>query len=108
MERRASCKKSNFEEEINQRLLMKSNGKREKWVEEFYLNYHVPCKEETAKIREHNTQKKGGDQKQQKKAGILSKKKGTQEKLKRGDPTKILENLNYSRVGFRQPTSSGG
>ena len=74
------------------------------------LNCHVPCKEETAKNKgtQHKKKKKGGDQKQQKKAGILSKKKGTQEKLKRGDPTKILENLNYSRVGFRQPTSSGG
>ena len=93
---------------------MRSNGKREKWVKEFYLKYSTAtsrAKRKLQKIRERNTKKKkkkGGDQKQQKKAGILSKKKGTQEKLKRGDPTKILENLNYSRVGFRQPTSSGG
>ena len=84
------------------------------------LNCHVPCKEETAKkkkkyiyiyiiIRERNTQKEG-DQKQQKRVGIPSKKEGNPVEVKKkgGDPTKILENLNYSRVGFRQPTSSGG
>ena len=74
------------------------------------LNCHVPCKEETAKkiIRECNTQK-GGDQKQQKRAGIPSKKEGNPVEVeKKGDPAKILGNLNHSRVGFRQPTSSGG
>ena len=74
------------------------------------LNCHVLCKEETAEImiiRERDTQK-GGDQKQQKRAGIPSKKEGNPVEVGEGDPTKILENLNHSRVGFRQPTSSGG
>ena len=61
MERRASCQKFNFEKGINQRLLMKSNGKREKWVEEFYLKYSTAtsrAKRKLQKIRERNTQKK--------------------------------------------------
>ena len=94
---------------------MRSNGKREKWVEEFYLKYSTATSRAKRKlqkiiiIRERNTQK-GGDQKQQKRAGIPSKKKkkGNPVEVEKGDPTKILENLNHSRVGFRQPTSLGG
>ena len=60
---------------------MRSNGKREKWVEEFYLKYSTATfrvKRKLQKviiIRECDTQK-GGDQKQQKRAGIPSKKEG--------------------------------
>ena len=92
---------------------MRSNGKREKWVEEFYLKYSTATSRAKRKlqkviiIRERNTQK-GGDQKQQKRAGIPSKKEGNPVEVGEGDPMKILENLNHSRVGFRQPTSSGG
>ena len=92
---------------------MRSNGKREKWVEEFYLKYSTATSRVKRKlqkiiiIRERNTQK-GGDQKQQKRVGIPSKKEGNPVEVEKGDPTKILENLNHSRVGFRQPTSSGG
>ena len=58
---------------------MRSNEKREKWVEEFYLKYSTAtscAKRKLQKviiIRERNTQK-GDDQKQQKRAGIPSKK----------------------------------
>ena len=58
---------------------MRSNGKREKWVEEFYLKYSTATSRVKRKlqkviiIRERNTQK-GDDQKQQKRAGIPSKK----------------------------------
>ena len=93
---------------------MRSNGKREKWVEEFYLKYSTATSRAKRKlqkiiiIRERNTQK-GGDQKQQKRVGIPSKKEGNPVEVeKKGDPTKILGNLNHSHVGFRQPTSSGG
>ena len=90
---------------------MRSNGKREKWVEEFYLKYSTATScvkrklQKVIIIKERDTQK-GGDQKQQKRAGIPSKKKGNP--VEKGDTTKILGNLNHSRVGFRQPTSSGG
>ena len=60
MERHASCKKFNFEEGINQQLLMKSNGKQEKWVEEFYLKYSTAtscAKRKLQKIRERNTKR---------------------------------------------------
>ena len=63
---------------------MRSNGKREKWVEEFYLKYSTAMSRAKRKlqkiiiIRELNMQK-GGDQKQMIRAGIPSKKrKGTQ------------------------------
>ena len=76
------------------------------------LNCHVPCKEETAKKKKKKgnaTHKKGSDQKQQKRVGIQGKKEGNLVEVeKKGDPMKILGNLNHSRVGFRQPTSSGG
>ena len=58
---------------------MRSNRKREKWVEEFYLKYSTTTSRVKRKlqkviiIRECDTQK-GGDQKQQKRAGIPSKK----------------------------------
>ena len=93
---------------------MRSNGKREKWVEEFYLKYSTATSRAKKKlqkviiIRERNTHK-GGDQKQQKRVGIPGKKEGNLVEVeKKGDPMKILGNLNHSRVGFRQPTSSGG
>ena len=92
---------------------MRSNGKREKWVEEFYLKYltatsRVKRKLQKVIIIKERDPQKGGDQKQQKRAGILSKKEGNSVEVEKGDPTKILENLNHSRVGFRQPTSSRG
>ena len=93
---------------------MRSNGKREKWVEEFYLKYltatsRVKRKLQKVIIIKERDMQKGGDQKQQKRAGIPSKKEGNPVGVeKKGDPTKILGNLNDSRVGFRQPTSSGG
>ena len=58
---------------------MRSNGKREKWVVEFYLKYSTATSRVKRKlqkviiIRECDTQK-GGDQKQQKRARIPSKK----------------------------------
>ena len=88
---------------------MRNNGKREKWGEEFYLKYPTATSRIKRKLRkvviikECNTKKK---KKQQKRAGIPSKKKGNP--VEKGDTTKILGNLNHSRVGFRQPTSSGG
>ena len=60
---------------------MRSNGKREKWVEEFYLKYSTATSRAKRKlqkiiiIRERNTQK-GGDQKQQKRGEIPSKRDG--------------------------------
>ena len=58
---------------------MRSNGKREKWIEEFYLKYSTATSRAKRKvqkiiiIRERNMQK-GGDQKLQKRARIPSKK----------------------------------
>ena len=73
---------------------MRSNGKREKWVEEFYLKYPTATSRIKRKlqkviiIKERDTQK-GGDQKQQKRAGILSKKEGNLVEVgKKGIPRK--------------------
>ena len=73
---------------------MRSNGKREKWVEEFYLKYLTATSRVKRKlqkviiIKERDTQK-GGDQKQQKRAGIPSKKEGNPlEVEKKGIPRK--------------------
>ena len=91
---------------------MRSNGKREKWVEKFYLKYSTATSRVKRKlqkviiIREYNTQK-GGDQKQQKRAGIPSKKEGNPVEVGEGDPTKILENLNHSR-GLQATHELGG
>ena len=87
---------------------MRSNGKREKWVEEFYLNCHVPCKEETAKNKGTQHTKKKGDQKQQEKAGILNKKKGTQEKLKRGRSYENLRKPELLTRGLQATHELGG
>ena len=73
---------------------MRSNGKREKWVEEFYFKYSTATSRAKRKlqkviiIRERNMQK-GGDQKQQKRVGIPSKKEGNPVEVeKRGIPRK--------------------
>ena len=73
---------------------MRSNGKREKWVEEFYLKYLTATSRVKRKlqkviiIKERDTQK-GGDQKQQKRAGIPSKKEGNPVEVeKKGIPRK--------------------
>ena len=48
------------------------------------LNCHVPCKKETAKNKgTQHTVKDYGDQKQQKKVGILSKKEGNPGEIKK-------------------------
>ena len=67
---------------------MRSNGKREKWVDEFYLKYLTATSRAKRKlqkkiiiIRERNTQR-GGDQKQQ--AEIPSKKEGNPVEVKKG------------------------
>ena len=56
------------------------------------LNCHVPCKEEAAKSNNYKGMrhaKKGGDQKQQKRAGIPSKKEGNPVEVeKKGIPRK--------------------
>lgn len=90
---------------------MRNNGKREKWVEEFHLKYptatsHIERKlREVIIIKECNTQKG----KQQKRAGIPIKREGSPVEVEgKRDTTRVLGNLNHSRVGFRQPTSSGG
>ena len=72
------------------------------------LNYHVPCKEETAKNKGTQHKKKGGDQKQQKKTGILSKKKGTQEKLKREGSYKNLRKPELLTRGLQATHELGG
>ena len=74
-------------------------------------NCHFPYKEEAArgnnyKGMQHAKREVIKKKKKQKRAGIPSKKKGNP--VEKGDTTKILGNLNHSRVGFRQPTSSGG
>ena len=73
---------------------MRSNGKREKWVEEFYLKYLTATSRVKRKLqkliimKERNTQK-GSDQKQQKRAGIPSKKEGNSVEVeKKGIPRK--------------------
>ena len=73
---------------------MRSNGKREKWIEEFYLKYLTATSRVKRKlqkviiIKERDTQK-GGDQKQQKRAGIPSKKEGNPVEVeKKGIPRK--------------------
>ena len=73
---------------------MRSNGKWEKWVEEFYLKYLTATSRVKRKlqkviiIKERDTQK-GGDQKQQKMAGIPSKKEGNLVEVeKKGIPRK--------------------
>ena len=73
---------------------MRSNRKREKWVEEFYLKYLTATSRVKRKlqkviiIKERDTQK-GGDQKQQKRAGIPSKKEGNPVEVeKKGIPRK--------------------
>ena len=91
---------------------MRSNGKREKWIKEFYLKYSTAtsrAKRKLQKIRERNTKKKKrGDQKQRKKAGILSKKKGTQEKLKRGRSYKNLRKPELLTCGLQATHELGG
>ena len=47
------AKKFNFEERINQQLLMKSNGKREKWVEEFHLKYSTATSRAKRKLQKN-------------------------------------------------------
>ena len=76
---------------------MRSNGKREKWVEEFYFKYTTATYRAKRKlreiiiVREHNTQK-GGDQKQQERGEIPSKRKGNPiEVEKKGIPRKSWE-----------------
>ena len=65
---------------------MRNNGKREKWVEEFYLKYPTATSRikrklrEVIMIREYNTQ--------QKRSGIPIKKKGNPVEVKgKGDTT---------------------
>ena len=73
---------------------MESNGKWEKWVEEFYLKYLTATSRVKRKLqkviimKERDTQK-GSDQKQQKRAGIPSKKEGNPVEVeKKGIPRK--------------------
>ena len=88
---------------------MRDNGKREKWVEEFYLKYPTATSRIKRKLREVNTQKKEATKSSKKGAGIPIKKEGNPVEVKRkGDTMRVPGNLNHSRVGFRQPTSSGG
>ena len=73
---------------------MRSNGKREKWVEEFYLKYltatsRVKRKLQKVIIIKERDMQKGGDQKQQKRVGIPSKKEGNPVEVeKKGIPRK--------------------
>ena len=67
------------------------------------LNCHVLCKEEATKkiiIRERNTQK-GGDQKQQKRAGIPSKKEGNPVEVKKGGSYENLRKLESLTRGLQ-------
>ena len=66
------------------------------------------AKRKLQKIREHNTPKKRGDQKQQEKAGILNKKKGTQEKLKRGRSYENLRKPELLTRGLQATHELGG
>ena len=74
------------------------------------LNCHVLCKEETVKImiiRERDTQK-GGDQKQQKKAEIQSKKKGNPGEVRREGSYKNLRKPELLTRGLQATHELGG
>ena len=67
---------------------------------------HVPYKKEAARGKHA---KKEATKSSKKGAGIPIKKEGNPVEVKRkGDTMRVPGNLNHSRVGFRQPTSSGG
>ena len=74
------------------------------------LNCHVLCKEETAEImiiRKRDTQK-GGDQKQQKRARIPSKKEGNPVEVKKGGSYENLRKPESLTRGLQATHELGG
>ena len=93
---------------------MRSNGKREKWVDEFYLKYLTATSRAKRKlqkkiiiIRERNTQK-GGDQKQQKRAKFPSKKEGNQVEVEKGGSYENLRKPKSLTRGLQAAHEIGG